>query len=138
MGGSGICHRGQTYGNSAFMLKKILVVDDEESMRLLYHRVFSALDCSFTLAGSLAEASALLNAMSFDMLITDLLLEDGPGTELIELARGRHAGTKVIIVSGSVEPWELTAISEKYSLSGCFGKPFNVKALLSAVENGTK
>jgi DNA-binding NtrC family response regulator len=121
------------------MLKKILIVDDEESMRLLYRRVFSGVDdCSFTLAGSLAEASALLKAMPYDLLITDLLLGDGHGTELIELARARHAGTKVIIVSGSVERAELTAFSEKYSLSGCFCKPFSIEALLRAVKEGTE
>lgn len=120
------------------MLKKILIVDDEESMRLLYTRVFSGAEYSFTLAASLAEARALINAASYDMLITDLILGDGHGTELIELAQGKDARTKAIIVSGAIGPGEILEFSEKYGLCGCFCKPFDIASLLRAVKNGTK
>lgn len=133
----GVCMVRDFAGMVNPMLKKILIVDDEESMRLLYTRVFSVAEYSFTLAASLAEARALVNAASYDILITDLILKDGHGTELIELARGKDAGTKAIIVSGAIGPLEMLVYSEKYRLSGCFCKPFNIKALLRAVKNGT-
>jgi len=115
---------------------KILIVDDEESMRRFYTRVFSGTGYSFTLAASLAEARAFINAASYDMLITDLFLGDGHGTELIEFARGKDAETKVIIVSGAVGQPELAEFSETYRLNGCFCKPFKIEELLRAVKNG--
>ncbi|HBA59267.1 MAG TPA: hypothetical protein DCZ92_00300 [Elusimicrobia bacterium] len=116
------------------MTKTLLIVDDEEHMRDLYHRVFSGAEYSFTLAASVAEARELLSSNSYSLLITDLVLEDGAGTEIIAAASEKSSTTKLILISGSIEPWEAPLFAEKYNLDRCFGKPFNPESLLETVK----
>lgn len=114
------------------MPKKLLIVEDEASMRGFYSRLFSCGPYSFTLAGTLAEAKGLMSENSYDLLITDMELGDGCGTELVDLANGT-GGTKSIIISGSYEPPELRALAMNHGAHVCFSKPFNTEDLLKAV-----
>jgi len=67
------------------MPKSILVADDDKAMLGIYTRIFSGTDYLVSKAASFAEAAALINARSFDLLITDLQFPDGVGTDLIRL-----------------------------------------------------
>lgn len=116
------------------MPKKLLIVDDEPTMRRLYGRIFSGEGYNFTLAGSVAEARQLMSGNSYDLLITDLLLGDGVGTELISLGSANGGKTQSILVSGTVEAWEAPLLIKKYKLKECFRKPFNLDSLLIAVK----
>lgn len=115
------------------MPKKILAVDDEASLRELLKRAFSDSAYHVTVAGGVGEARALMSSNIYDLLITDLILADGAGTELIEFSAGRHGATKSIIISGAVEPWEMPLFVAKYKLEGFFAKPFRIDALLGKV-----
>ncbi|MDD2805173.1 MAG: response regulator [Elusimicrobiales bacterium] len=115
------------------MPKKILAVDDEASLRELLKRALTASDYHVTLACCAEEARALMSANIYDLLITDLILPDGAGTELIDFTSGRHGATKSIMISGAVEPWEMPLFVEKYKLEGFFAKPFSMDALLGKV-----
>lgn len=116
------------------MPKKLLIVDDEESMRNLYRRIFRSEGYSFTLAGSVAEARQLMASISYDLLITDLILGDGAGTELISPGTGNEGKTQYILISGALEAWEVPFFTEKYKLKECFRKPFNMDSLVTAVK----
>ena len=116
------------------MLKKLLIVDDDGSLRRLYRRIFAGRGYRFTLAKSAAEARALLTSGSYDLLITDYLLGDGEGTELLDLLEGAGKNTKAMVVSGSMGPAERTLLAERYNLTNCFNKPFDSLTLLAAVK----
>jgi DNA-binding NtrC family response regulator len=115
------------------MPKRILAVDDEKSLRELLLRALGDSDYHVTVAGGVGEARALLTSNIYDLLITDLILADGAGTELVEFSAGRHGATKSIMISGAVEPWEMPLFVEKYKLEGFFAKPFSIDALLGKV-----
>ena len=116
------------------MPKNLLIVDDEETMRRLYDRIFSGEGYSFTLAGSVAEAKRLMAANRYDLLITDLILGDGTGTELIEPEEENGCRIPSILITGGIEPWEVPLFTEKYKLKECFRKPFSADSLLTAVK----
>ncbi len=110
------------------MPANILVADDDKAMRSIYARIFSVTDYTISLAASFAEAANLIAANDYDLLITDLLLEDGLGTDLIRLFEKRRAGAKSLLVTGSVaeiDPGELPAVY--------FEKPFNVEEFMATV-----
>ncbi|MCM2267251.1 MAG: response regulator [Elusimicrobiales bacterium] len=116
------------------MPKNILIVDDDEALRRIYSRIFGGTGNALTLAGGADEARALLASASYDLMITDYELGDGKGTELIETVRAAvDGGGKIIMISGSLETAELDRLAERYRLSGCFSKPFNLEALLNTV-----
>lgn len=115
------------------MPKRILAVDDEKSLRDLLLLAFSDYDYHVTVAGGVAEARELLSSNSYDLLITDLILADGAGTELVEFSAGRCGAAKSIMISGAVEPCEMPFFVEKYKLEGFFAKPFRIDDLLGKV-----
>jgi DNA-binding NtrC family response regulator len=114
------------------MIKTILAVEDDKSVLDVYMRLLAAPDRSVARAASVAEAESLIGRNSYDLLITDLALPDGLGTELIDLLEKKGAGTKSLIVSGNLTP-EASDRTGKGNFIGCFEKPVNFQKLLAAV-----
>lgn len=114
------------------MTKTILAVEDDKSVLNVYLRLLAAPGRSVARAESVAEAKSLIGGNSYDLLITDLILPDGLGTELIELLEKKGAGTKSLIVSGSLTP-EAGGLAVGGNFIGCFEKPVDFKELLAAV-----
>ncbi len=112
------------------MQPKILVVDDDPAMLRIYSRVFSGQAYVVTFANSVAAASALIKANQYELLITDLLLGDGLGTELTLLFSQKNPGGKSLIVSGSLGEADPCAIS---AVSGCLSKPLNPDVLMETI-----
>lgn len=110
------------------MLKSILVADDDKTMRSLYTRIFSSTDYTISLASSFAEATNLINSHDYDLLITDLMLEDGLGTELIKMFEKKRDGTKSLLVTGSLGELPPEQRPEVY-----LEKPFKLEAFMAAV-----
>ena len=110
------------------MSVNILVADDDPAMLHLYTLVFSGTDYSISMASSFAEAEKLIGANSYDLLVADLMLGDGLGTELIALFEKKRCGAKSLLVSGSVAELDLEPLPETY-----IEKPFRVEVFLSAV-----
>ncbi len=63
---------------------QILLVEDDPGHVELINRAFAAeARCHLTVTASLAQAQALLESVSPDLIITDVKLPDGHGTELL-------------------------------------------------------
>ncbi|OGS07095.1 MAG: hypothetical protein A2270_03780 [Elusimicrobia bacterium RIFOXYA12_FULL_51_18] len=108
----------------------ILIADDDQAMLRLYARIFTGSGYSITMASSFTEASGLIEANHYDLLITDLMLTDGLGTELIRLLEKKRADAKSLLVTGS------SPAEAKMSRSGIvkyFEKPFKVEQFMAAV-----
>jgi CheY-like chemotaxis protein/predicted regulator of Ras-like GTPase activity (Roadblock/LC7/MglB family) len=111
-------------------MKKLLVVDDEESVRSALVESLSAGFTVRTAAGG-REACALLDREAVDLVITDLRMPEMDGLELITHLRRDHPGLPVIVVSGHANAEE-EAI--KVGSVDCFAKPFSTEALRRRVE----
>src|SRR5688500_1501723 len=77
----------------------VLVVDDEEDSRLVITHIVQAEGCRVRTASSLEQALNLLAESPPDVVITDLLLDDGRGTELLQKLQA-SPDTEVIIITG--------------------------------------
>lgn len=81
---------------------RVLIVDDDESMRLLLARILStALKVEATLAGTGEEALRLAGKQRYDLILLDLLMPGTSGFKVLRSLRSgsRNVGTPVIIVS---------------------------------------
>lgn len=110
------------------MPKSILVADDDKAMLNIYARLFTGADYLVSQASSFAEAARLINLNNYDLLITDLMLEDGLGTELIKMFEKKRSGARSLLVTGSVAELAPEQRPEVY-----FEKPFKVEVFMAAV-----
>jgi len=81
---------------------RLLIVDDEESMRLfLAHAMSSGLKAEVTLAGTCEQALRLAKNYAYDAILLDLLMPGVGGFEVLAEIRRASANvaTPVIIVS---------------------------------------
>ena len=81
------------------MLPRILVVDDEPSLRRLYHRALAGRGFVVTEAPSGLAALDLVNE-GFSVIVTDYGMPGMNGVEFIRAVRARGIQTPVLIVSG--------------------------------------
>jgi len=112
------------------MARNILIADDDPAMLRLYNRIFSDKEYSVTMAASFSEASGLIESGCYDLLVTDLMLTDGLGTELIRLFEKKRKGAKSMLVTGSTPKGEDL---RNAGISDYFEKPFKVESFMSAV-----
>ncbi|MBA4136641.1 MAG: response regulator [Opitutus sp.] len=117
----------------------VMVVDDVPEITDFLENVVRTRGHSVIKARSGREAIAILRAVSVDVLITDILMPDGDGLELIQAARVRKPTPRIIAISGG---GKYLASAQCLSLAGGFGadvvlrKPFDVDQLLAALEPG--
>jgi DNA-binding NtrC family response regulator len=88
-------------------VNSILIIEDEEIIRSLYKRILTPMGHKPVFATTLSEGrQKLLEAASLDLLISDICLPDGRGTDIIDLAREKFPAAKVLIITG-LPPGEL-------------------------------
>lgn len=112
------------------MIPTILIVDDDPTMLKLYSRIFAGQAYDVTLAAGFAEAAALIGAGQYTLLVTDLKLGDGLGTDLALLFAKKFPGAMILLVTGShlaAEDLDLSAISE------CLVKPLDIVRFIDIV-----
>ncbi len=111
-------------------LQRILIVDDESSLRTALFRVFDRQGFQVITANCAKEADTLSGSdQAIDLAIVDLRLPDGDGMDLMTRLRATHPNIQVIILTGhgTIE----TAV--RATQLGAFHfltKPFNLEEIV--------
>lgn len=79
---------------------QVLIVDDEENLRLALTQAFKLEGYQVTPAATAPEALEALRVVPFDVMITDLMLPDMDGIALMERALLIQPGALVILMTG--------------------------------------
>lgn len=79
--------------------ERILIVDDEEGLRSLYSSFFEQRGYRVTTANSLAEEEVKLRAQPFDLILHDVMLEDGDGINFLPTVKHIQPSVPVIILT---------------------------------------
>ena len=113
---------------------QILVVDDEPGLREMLAILFRREGLHVTLAPGFAQArDAVVHAPEpYALVLTDLLMPDGNGMDLLALAKQRSANTEVIVMTahGGVESAILAMKQGAYDF---VSKPFATNELRALV-----
>src|SRR5918996_2972949 len=113
-------------------MARILLVDDEKMARVVYGDYLAGAGHEVTAVGKLAEAKNALASQRFDVVVTDLLLADGDGMQVLEHVKSRFPGMEVVVITAldKVDP-AVRAI--KSGASEYLVKPVSPEALQHAV-----
>jgi two-component system, cell cycle sensor histidine kinase and response regulator CckA len=102
--------------------RRILIVDDEEPMRLFLHTVLATAGYDSVVAADGPDALATLEREGpFDVIVTDVMMPQMRGYELAQRARQVESAIKILYVTGYSEAlfrerptlWENEAFLEK-------------------------
>lgn len=110
---------------------RVLVVDDEASIRDLLAKTLALAEYDVDLAPDGRAALERLRIIPYDLLITDLKMPGVDGLSVIREARRLKADIPVIIITGfSNEASAIEAVN--LGVSGYLTKPFRVPRVLAA------
>lgn len=112
---------------------RILVVDDEESIRDLCARVLTRAGYVVATAPSGEDAIVRLQEEAFDLMISDIRMPGISGLEVLEHAKTTFPAIRVVLITGFGTPQTLTRARQS-GADRILTKPFNPMELLAAVK----
>jgi DNA-binding NtrC family response regulator len=112
------------------MNKKVLVVDDDDSVRESLRKVLREADYDVVLAAGGLEGALRFDSEPIDLLLLDLNLPNQSGWDLFEQLTSRHPFVPVVIITGMPDQYR-TALAA--GVGALFEKPVEVPALLKTM-----
>jgi putative nucleotidyltransferase with HDIG domain len=112
---------------------RILIVDDEPNVRAMMGEALERHGYRVYLASSGLEASDLLQKDHFDLVLTDIVMQDGNGLALLEQVRAQHPYMPVVMVTAIHD----IAVAIDAMRRGAYDyllKPFEREHLIASVE----
>lgn len=113
----------------------ILVVDDDEPVRDSMRVVLERLNHTVVLAENGDEAVRCYVSARPDIVITDLLLPDKDGTEIVRQIRRVDPKARIIAMSGGGSAESLLlALKSEFGALETLSKPFRLAEILAVIE----
>ena len=78
----------------------ILVVDDEESIRVSLKSLLEKENYKSETANSASMALEKLNKSSYDLILTDIMMDEKTGMELLKTVKNDYSSTAVLLMTG--------------------------------------
>ena len=116
-------------------MKRILVIDDDDTLRGMLRRLFSAAGYEVALAEDGMAGVRVQQIQPFDLVITDLVMPEKEGIEVIMEIRKKYPDTKIIAMSGGgrIHPDQYLELARNLGAQRVFSKPFKASDVLAAV-----
>jgi two-component system response regulator PilR (NtrC family) len=115
-------------------VSRILVVDDEQSMREMLAIMLRKEGYEVVAADSRAQAAAVLGNGAVDMVITDVRLTDGDGIEILRHVKAASPET-IVLVMTAFGTTETAVAARKLGAEAYVLKPFDIDELRIVVRD---
>ena len=114
---------------------KVLIIDDEPYILLMLKKMLEKAGYEVDLASNGKEGMELFEKESTDLVITDIIMPDKEGLEIILEMKKKRPDLKIIAISGGgrISPESYLECAAHFGASRVFQKPFKQKELVSAV-----
>jgi CheY-like chemotaxis protein len=106
------------------MKPKILVIDDEEEYRTILREMLRDDGYTVMVAPDGTTGLACTRHEHFDLIVTDMIMPDLHGAELIAKLRLAGCTTPIIAISGQPDGDASLAVAEAYNANAVLTKPF--------------
>jgi DNA-binding response OmpR family regulator len=113
----------------------VLVVDDEADLRDIVSRVLIDAGHRVTCAANGQEASRALSQQDFDVILTDVIMPEKDGMQVIVEARRTRPTMRIVAMSGGghVGREQYLKMAKSLGAHAVLEKPFNGDELVAAI-----
>jgi len=111
----------------------VLFVDDEQMLHTLFTRLFKRFDIQLTHCMSALQAVDLLEEHAFDLVITDFMMPDMDGVELLAHIRETYPSVRVIMITAHANVQHAVRAMKTGAID-YIPKPFSTDELMERVQ----
>ena len=117
-------------------MTRILLVDDDDMSRGAIHRMLERSGYAVYSTGEGSHAIVRYKTEPPDLVITDLIMPDTDGLEIIQSLRQINPAVRILAISGGgrVDAGEYLSVARKFGAIEVLPKPFTGPELKAAVE----
>jgi len=118
-------------------MTRVLLVDDDDLSRGAVHKMLERSGYTVHSTGQGSEALQHYKAEPPDLVITDLIMPDTDGLEIIQQLRRINPAVRILAISGGgrVDAEEYLSVARKFGAVAVLPKPFTGQELKQAVEH---
>ncbi len=116
-------------------MKRILVIDDDEMIRIVFERFLKGQGYAVDCAADGKEGLQLLETEPPDLVITDIMMPETDGLEVVLSMRENHPDIPVIAISGgmTIASMDFLPLVKKFGAIKVFYKPVELEDLLAGI-----
>jgi CheY-like chemotaxis protein len=117
------------------LMARILLAEDDPAVRATVRAVLKRLGHEVTEAADGAAAIKQIEAETFDLVITDVIMPEVEGLEVVRAVRSRRPDCPIIAMSGGgrIAKEEILTWAEKFGARYVLPKPFSADELRTVV-----
>ncbi len=121
-------------------MPKVLIIDDEEDIRSVLKDMLNMSGYEVDSAENGKQAKEFYDKTDYDAIITDIIMPEQDGFEVILDFRNKNQLDRVIAISGGrrTSSEDYLSIANHFGVSSIFSKPPNYKELMAKVDEIVK
>jgi len=110
--------------------KRVLIVDDDESLRRMLAALLETAGYEVTQASNGREVLTRAGALQADIVLTEIVMPEVEGLQLIRELSERNPGLNIVAMSGSERAESYLAVARSLGAKATLIKPLNAEELL--------
>jgi CheY-like chemotaxis protein len=117
-------------------MQHILIIDDDKAIQSIFTQLLENNGYSVETASEGREGLRKLKARTPDLIITDIMMPEMDGLEMVTYIRRNHPDLPVIAISGGMQaaPVNFLPMAKQFGACKVFEKPLALATLLEAVQ----
>jgi len=118
-------------------MEHILIIDDDPAVRNVFTQLLESKNYSVETASEGKEGLNRMESRLPDLIITDIMMPEMDGLELVQTIRQISPDLPIIAISGGMQTAAMNflPLAEKFGACKVFEKPVGLAKLLGAVED---
>jgi YesN/AraC family two-component response regulator len=116
-------------------MARVLLIEDDDAVRSSLARILALLGHAVTEARNGKEGLELFSASGADLVITDLVMPEKEGLEVMMEIKKTHPNTRIIAISGGGRraPGDILKIARHLGAARVLAKPMSFEEIKTAV-----
>ncbi|MDH3981473.1 MAG: response regulator [Kiritimatiellaceae bacterium] len=116
-------------------MARSLIIDDDETIRSVFSRFLTGKGHEIFVAADGRKGLRVLEEQDVDLVVTDIMMPETDGLEVVMAIRGKGAEIPVIAMSGGMHamPMDFLPMAKKFGAKKVLYKPIELDDLLAAI-----